>query len=57
MSSSDGEKWRSCFSCIGKICGCRKGYKKNGKVGAINFSVTNDIKVEMTTQGVRTSRG
>ena len=44
-------EWRSCFSCLGKVCGCRKMSKKNGKVGDINFSVTNDIKVEVTTQG------
>jgi hypothetical protein len=44
-------EWRSCFSCLGKVCGCRKRSKKNGKVGDINFSVTNDIKVEVTTQG------
>jgi hypothetical protein len=51
MSSSDGDGYRSCLSCIGKICGCRKRSKKNGKVGAINFSVSNHIKVEVTTQG------
>jgi hypothetical protein len=44
-------EWRSCFSCLGKVCGCRKRSKKNGKVGDVNFSVTNDIKVEVTTQG------
>ena len=44
-------EWRSCFSCLGKVCGCRKRSKKNGKVGDINFSLTNDIKVELTTQG------
>ena len=44
-------EWRSCFTCLGKVCGCRKRSKKNGKVGDINFSVTNDIKVEVTTQG------
>ena len=44
-------EWRSCFTCLGKVCGCHKRSKKNGKVGDINFSVTNDIKVEVTTQG------
>jgi hypothetical protein len=44
-------EWRSCFSCLGKVCGCYKRSNKNGKVGDINFSVTNDIKVEVTTQG------
>jgi hypothetical protein len=44
-------EWRSCFSCLGKVCGCRKRSNKNGKVGDINFSVSNDIKVEVTTLG------
>ena len=44
-------EWRSCFTCLGKVCGCRKRSNKNGKVGDINFSVTNEIKVEVTTQG------
>ena len=50
-------EWRSCFTCLGKVCGCRKRSKKNGKVGDINFSVTNDIKVEVTTQGEKHDSG
>jgi hypothetical protein len=50
-------EWRSCFTCLGKVCGCRKRSKKNGKVGDINFSVTNEIKVEVTTQGKKHGSG
>ena len=50
-------EWRSCFTCLGKVCGCRKRSNKNGKVGDINFSVTNDIKVEVTTQGKKHGSG
>jgi hypothetical protein len=49
-------EWRSCFTCLGKVCGCRKRSNKNGKVGDINFSVTNEIKVEVTTQGKNMAR-
>jgi hypothetical protein len=44
-------KWESCFTCLGKICGCRKNASKGSKVGPLTFTVTNDIKVEVTTQG------
>ena len=44
-------EWRSCFTCLGKVCGCRKKTSKSVKAGSISFSVANDIKVEVTTQG------
>ena len=44
-------EWRSCFTCLGKVCGCRKKTSKGVKAGSISFSVANEIKVELTTQG------
>jgi hypothetical protein len=44
-------EWRSCFTCLGKVCGCRKKTSKGVKAGSISFTVTNDINVEVTTQG------
>jgi hypothetical protein len=39
---------------VSKLCGCPKRVdlrsKNSGKSGAINFSVSNEIKVEVSTQ-------
>jgi hypothetical protein len=43
-------KWRSCFSCLGKICGCREKSSKGRGVGDINFSVSSNVNVGVSTQ-------
>ena len=44
-------EWKSCFNCLGKVCGCRKKTSKGVKAGSLSFTVTNDIRVEVATQG------
>jgi hypothetical protein len=52
--NSENDEYQSCLPCVGKLCGCPKRVnlrsKNSGKSGAINFSVSNEIKVEMSTQ-------
>ena len=52
--NSENDEYQSCLPCVGRLCGCPKRVnlrsKNSGKSGAINFSVSNEIKVEVTTQ-------
>ena len=52
--NSENDEYQSCLPCVSKLCGCPKRVnlrsKNSGKSGAINFSVSNEIKVEVTTQ-------
>ena len=53
--NSENDEYQSCLPCVSKLCGCPKRVdlrsKNSGKSGATNFSVSNEIKVEVTTQG------
>ena len=52
--NSENDEYQSCLTCVSKLCGCPKRAnlrsKNSGKSGAINFSVTNEINVEVSTQ-------
>jgi hypothetical protein len=52
--NSENDEYQSCLPCVSKLCGCPKRVdlrsKNSGKSGAINFSVSNEIKVEVSTQ-------
>jgi hypothetical protein len=52
--NSENDEYQSCLPCVRKLCGCPRRVnlrsKNSGKSGAINFSVSNEIKVEVTTQ-------
>ena len=52
--NSENDEYQSCLPCVGKLCGCPRRVnlrsKNSGKSGGINFSVTNEINVEVSTQ-------
>ena len=52
--NSENNEYQSCLPCVSKLCGCPKRVnlrsKNSGKSGAINFSVSNEIKVEVSTR-------
>ena len=55
--NSENDESQSCLPRVSKLCGCPKRVnlrsKNSGKSGAINFSVTNEINVEVRTQNER----
>ena len=52
--NSENNEYQSCVPCLGNICRCPKrvslSTKKSSEKGGINFSVSNEITVEVNTQ-------
>jgi hypothetical protein len=51
--NSENDEYQSCVPCLGNICRCPKRVslsKKSSEKGVYNFSVSNEITVEVNTQ-------
>ena len=52
--NSENDEYQSWLPCVSKLCGCPKRVnlrsENSGKSGAINFSISNKINVEVSTQ-------
>ena len=52
--NSENNEYQSCVPCLGNICRCPKRVslptKKSSEKGVYNFSVSNEITVEVNTQ-------